>query len=212
MKYVKTFESFNENFDNNLEESAVINEMEAISKGVQDAVDKELDKMDDKTKEETAAGMQKLADTLGLTMAEMADPTLVADAMAKAKVVKESIDLEESEDYEDMNEGFKEWWAKRKAGIGSFLAKAGLGSTVLGILTTAISAGMTEKATTLLDFIPDSSQSIAPMAMIGLVATAMGVSAIISGLNLSGATAEKAPMSKEKAASIIAARKARSGR
>lgn len=204
MKYVKTFESFNESFNDDS-----LNEMEAISKGVQEIVDKELDKMDDTAKEEAAAGLQKLADTLGLTMDEMGDPKLVADAMVKSKVVKESVDLEEVIEYEDMNEGFKEWWSKRKVSIGNWLAKSGLTASVLGIITTAINAGMTEKATNLLDFIPDSQQAIAPMAMIGLVATAIGVSAIITGLKLSAV--EKPGMDPERAKQIIAARKA-SGR
>ena len=176
MKYLKTFESFNESFD-----TKNVNEGADVLDTAQTAVKAGIDKLDDTKKTEVTGELTKLAEKLKLSMEDMGDPKKVALALAKANAVKESEDTEDA-DYDALDEGKR--WDALKGKVGKFLTWAGLGTTVGGLISLAVSAEQTAVMTNYLDYVPDGMQGIAPLAAIGMVAMAIGISALVTGLNL----------------------------
>lgn len=125
---------------------------------------------------------------------------------APEEAIKDKIEaqLNESLNEEMLNEA----WDKKK--IYNWLIGAGLGAVAAGIVTAAIGGMATEHASNLADY-TNAVVNPGTSVIAGLIAT--GIGAISTVLGMKGheklANASQTPMTPEKAAEIIAARKAR---
>ena len=160
MKYVKPFAIF---------ESEMATKIEKEMPKLATTVEKEISKLSDEQKATLAEDLAKFASNIGLKPEELTDSKKVAAAMAAKRGMQESEELDFSEEV-DINEGLKEWWQKAKDKFSRWMIGLGITSMAGGILTTAIWAEMNSAATTLLDYVPNGEQAIAPMAAIGLAA------------------------------------------
>jgi hypothetical protein len=158
MKYLKKFESFslNENNEQDMEE----------------LVSSKINSLSDSEIEEVKIGLAELADNLGLSTEELTDKEKVEAALSKSGLKLESMEV---------NEGLKDWWGRQKNKFYNFLIKFGIGGMLSGLITTAIGTEMQSTATALADYsgqdvIPNSTIIIGGAAIvISLIATIVGM-------------------------------------
>lgn len=159
MKYLKKFESFSSNENNEME----------------DLVSSKINSLSDSEIEEVKSDLLELADNLGLSPEELTDEEKVKSALSKSGLKLESLAI---------NEGLKDWWARSKNKFYNFLTKFGIGGILSGIITTAIGSNMMSDASTLADY---TGQDVAPNStvIIGGAAIVISLIATIVGMQKS---------------------------
>ncbi len=181
MTYLKTFAMFESELANDSLEQ--INEnMQEMAKALPADIKKAIKKMNP---EEAGEAAKELAKKLKLKVADLTNTEKVVAAMAKMTAVTES---EVSEDEDELNEGLANWikvLKAKKAKIGEFMQKAGLGTLAGGVLVTALNAPD--------QYIP-SNVTVEPnlWATFGMAAIAVGFIAAVAGAKAQGTLASDA--------------------
>lgn len=155
MKYLKTFESFS------------INENQGNS-AAEAEVAKKIEELSPEEQENLKGELIELADKLGLDPSELADKEKVEAALQAQGV----------------NEEFQ-WWDRAKSKISAWLTGLGVTGLIGGLSSVAIGSEMQSHETTLADFRPDAIVEPNQAVVIGGIAMAVGLAAVITGLAMS---------------------------
>jgi len=174
MKYVKPFELY---------------ESQVFESEIAADLQNKLKSLKPEEKEKLKSELEAFASKLDLSPEDLGDPHKVFDALSKNKDIVKIMNESEFTIGEELFEGswekYKTWYQKKKAKIGKWMAKMG-GLWILGgMLTTGIDLELEEPARMMLR----AGQTLDPnsVTVIGGIAFAVGVAAVIVGLSQAGA-------------------------
>jgi len=168
MKYLKTFESYNQADD------SLLNSAEG--KKIQDKIDSMSPQDLAKLEAEVAA----LADKLGLSLEEMKDAEKVSQALVDSGMA------DKIESMIPVKESFSEWWSRTKDKFYNLLWKLGLGGLLTSLASICVGAEMVSSSTALADFVPDATVHPHLATVVGGVGMAVSLVTTIVGLKKSG--------------------------
>lgn len=175
MKYVKPFELY---------------ESQVFESEIAADLQNKLKSLKPEEKEKLKSELEAFASKLDLSPEDLGDPHKVVDALSKnkdiAKIMNESeFTIGEEELFEGAWEKFKTWYQKKKTKIGEWMAKMGGLSILGGMITSGIGTELDEPARMMLR----AGQTLDPnsVTVIGGIAFAVGLAAVIVGLSQAGA-------------------------
>ena len=196
MKYIKTFENYkvNENEENPI--SSEINLTKAKS-----VIEEKVKSFSEEEKNKAIKELTTLAGKLKLSLEDMTDAPKVAAALSKkeSELKLESVSVDES---------LREWWGKTKDKFYKWLTNAGIGGLVGGLITLAIGGSMDSQASNLADY-TGATVDMNTAVIVGGSAMVISLVATLVGMKGKGSSSTPAVMSQDQAKLIIANRKRR---
>ena len=199
MKYIKTFENYkvNENEENPI--SSEINLTKAKS-----VIEEKVKSFSEEEKNKAIKELTTLAGKLKLSLEDMTDATKVEAALSKkeSELKLESVSVDES---------LREWWGKTKDKFYKWLTNAGIGGLVGGLITLAIGGSMDSQASNLADYtgaIVDMNTAV----IVGGSAMVISLVATLVGMKGKGSSSKPVTMSPIQASQIIKNREKRVGK
>ena len=196
MKYIKTFENYkvNENEENPISSEINLNKAKSV-------IEEKVKSFSEEEKNKAIEELTTLARKLGLSPEDMTDATKVEAALSKkeSELKLESVSVDES---------LKKWWGKTKDKFYKWLTNAGIGGLVGGLITLAIGGSMDSQASNLADY-TGATVDMNTAVIVGGSAMVISLVATLVGMKGKGSSSTPAVMSQDQAKLIIANRKRR---
>ena len=199
MKYIKTFENYkvNENEENPI--SSEINLTKAKS-----VIEEKVKSFSEEEKNKAIKELTTLAGKLKLSLEDMTDATKVEAALSKkeSELKLESVSVDES---------LREWWGKTKDKFYKWLTNAGIGGLVGGLITLAIGGSMDSQASNLADY-TGATVDMNTAVIVGGSAMVISLVATLVGMKGKESSSKPVTMSPIQASQIIKNREKRVGK